>query len=71
MAADSLFSDWHEIKTHYWEMDYPNKIWPLVYDADQWLLFVRYEGLRGEKYEGDNNYPENWDKLLSLFRIEN
>ena len=70
LDPDTLSADWSEIHTECWRSDYPDQAWPPVYSGEQWLLFIQYEGMRGEKYKGDNNYPENWDKLLDLFRIQ-
>ncbi len=66
-TESELENEWNSIHTEYWKPDYPNTEWPMVYDAEQWLLFVRYEGMRGDIYKGDNSYPENWQSLLKLF----
>lgn len=67
---ERLTAQWDEIHTEYWKFDYPNKSLPLTYDGEQWLLYVRKEGQRGDIYKGDSTYPPNWDKLLDLFRIQ-
>lgn len=71
LTTDDLIAKWNALNTQYWELTYPDKSWPPRFDGEQWLLFVRYEGLRGKKYEGDNNYPDEWGNLLKLFWIEN
>lgn len=70
LDAARLNSEWTELHLESWRPDYPDRSRPPVYSGEQWLLFIQYEGLRGDKYKGDNNYPDNWDQLLNIFRIE-
>lgn len=60
---------WDNLHTEYWRYSYPQEGEDLICDGTQWSLDVRYENGFWMIYHGDNNFPESWFGLLTLFGI--
>lgn len=60
---------WDNLHTEYQRYSYPQEGEDLICDGTQWSLDVRYENGFWMIYHGDNNFPESWFGLLTLFGI--
>lgn len=54
-----------------WRRNYdPSRFGYAVLDGTQWHLHIYFNGAKPVKIEGSNDYPYNFDRLLSLFDID-
>ena len=40
-----------------------------VLDGSDWSVKVKYEGQKAIKKEGENAYPDNWNKFIRLLKL--
>ena len=69
--ADEIRDSLKKIHFEYWLASYPQEGEWYVMEGGQWNVSVTYDDGTVLKSRGDNTYPENWDILLSVFRIAN
>ena len=62
-----LLDNFETINVEYWNYEYVD---PFICDGTQWTLAVKRENNQIITWNGSNEYPENWDKLLAFFGID-